>query len=56
MVLRSVIAASDVRAGMPGLELTRRRSITVSPGRGATTLLRDRPRAQPDHEPELAAV
>jgi cytochrome P450 len=46
IVLRSMLAGSEVRAGAGGLELARRRSITLSPGRGATTVLRDRTRAR----------
>jgi cytochrome P450 len=46
IVLRSVVAARDVRGGAGRLELARRRSITLSPGRGATTVLGDRPRAR----------
>jgi cytochrome P450 len=53
IALRSVLASSAVRPGAGGLELTRRRSITISPGRGATTVLRDRARA-PEPEPATA--
>jgi cytochrome P450 len=44
LVLRSVLARTEVRAGEPGLEVSRRRSITLSPRRGATTILTDRAR------------
>jgi cytochrome P450 len=47
LVLRTVLAQSEVRAGGHGLELTRRRSITISPGRGATMVLGDRARPRP---------
>jgi cytochrome P450 len=53
LVLRSVLAANKMRGGVDGLELTRRRSITLSPGRGATTVLSDRARAP---KPELATT
>ncbi len=44
LVLRSVLSQAEVRPGTAGLELARRRSITLSPGRGATTVLNDRAR------------
>jgi cytochrome P450 len=44
LVLRSVLARNEVRAGRAGLELSRRRSITLSPGAGATTVLNERAR------------
>jgi cytochrome P450 len=50
LVLRSVLAANKMRGGVDGFELTRRRSITLSPGRGATTVISDRARA-PQPEP-----
>ena len=43
IVLRSVLERSTLTAD--GLELSRRRSITLSPRRGATTVLRERPAA-----------
>ena len=42
VVLRAVLARAEVRAGLDGPELTRRRSITLSPGRGAVTALHAR--------------
>ena len=42
IVLRAVLERHELRAASGGLELTRRRSITLSPGRGATTVLRER--------------
>jgi hypothetical protein len=42
LVLHSVLARTEVRVGEPGLEVSRRRSITLSPRRGATTILTDR--------------
>ncbi len=44
LVLRSVLARNEVRPGTGGLELSRRRSITLSPGRAATTVLHERAR------------
>jgi cytochrome P450 len=45
IVLRTVLATSRIEAGTDGPELTRRRSITVSPGLGARTVLRERDEA-----------
>jgi cytochrome P450 len=42
IALRAVLATSELRAAPGGLELTRRRAITVSPRHGARTVLRDR--------------
>ena len=44
LVLRTVLAQSEVSPGSAGAELARRRSITLSPSRGATTLLHERTR------------
>jgi cytochrome P450 len=44
LVLRAVLEQADVRPGTAGLELARRRSITVSPSDGATTILHERTR------------
>ena len=41
LVLRAVLGQSVVRPGEPGAETARRRSITVSPRRGATVVLAD---------------
>jgi hypothetical protein len=43
VVLRAVLARAEVRSGLEGPELTRRRSITLSPRRGAVTALAERP-------------
>jgi cytochrome P450 len=43
LVLRTVLAARDFEPGAEDLELTRRRSITISPARGARTVLGARP-------------
>jgi cytochrome P450 len=57
LVLRSVLARSAVRVGGHGLELSRRRSITLSPRRGATTVLIDRARHQsPEHAQPIAHI
>ncbi len=42
IVLRAVLAANELRPDADGVELTRRRNITFSPRRGATTVLRRR--------------
>jgi len=42
VVLRAVLARAEVRSGLEGPELTRRRSITLSPKHGAVTALRER--------------
>jgi cytochrome P450 len=49
-VLREVLRRYDLEPGVAGAELTRRRSITISPRLGGSTVLRERVR-----EPELAA-
>ena len=41
-VLRAVFGRYAIAPGTAGVEITRRRAITVSPGAGATTVLRDR--------------
>jgi hypothetical protein len=42
IVLRAVLSAYRIEAGSRGAELTRRRSITVSPRLGAQVVLRER--------------
>jgi len=42
IVLSTILARNDIRVGHAGLELSRRRSITLSPGRGAKTVLGER--------------
>src|SRR4051794_16092548 len=49
-VLREVLRRYDVQPGVDGAEMTRRRSITISPRLGASTVLRSRERV-----PALAA-
>jgi hypothetical protein len=49
LVLRSVLARNHLRVGGAGLEVSRRRSITLSPSGGATTILDERARLR---EPE----
>jgi cytochrome P450 len=46
VVLKAVLARYDVAPGRDALELNRRRAITISPGRGAQTVLRARTRVQ----------
>jgi cytochrome P450 len=43
VVLRALISSVELRGTGGGLELTRRRAITVSPGAGARAVLSDRP-------------
>jgi cytochrome P450 len=50
-VLRAVVGRFDLRPASPAPELTRRRSITISPGLSAATLLSERVR-----KPDLAAT
>jgi cytochrome P450 len=42
VVLNAILARKEVRVAGEGLELTRRRAITISPRRGASTVLRER--------------
>ena len=57
IVLRELFAVGRIEPGYDGPELTRRRSITVSPKRGARTVLRDRqPATAPEPKRESAAV
>ena len=49
IVLRAILERAEVQATHAGAEAARRRSITISPGEGATVVLRDRVR-----EPALA--
>src|SRR4051812_30712510 len=44
IVLRTVLSRLELQSGADGLELTRRRNITVSPRRGAPVVLRERVR------------
>ena len=56
-VLRAVLERSDLRVGQEGVEVARRRSITVSPKGGARVVLADRPDAVAGPPaPEVAAV
>jgi hypothetical protein len=43
-VLREVLRRYDVQPGVDGAEISRRRSITISPRFGASTVLRERAR------------
>ena len=43
IVLQAVLSRCEVRPGIDGAEVSRRRAITVSPNRRATTVLHDRP-------------
>ena len=46
IVLRAILSRCEVRPGIDGAEVSRRRAITVSPNRRATTVLHDRPRCE----------
>jgi cytochrome P450 len=46
IVMRSVLAACELQPARDGHELTRRRNITIRPGAGAVSVLRERRRAQ----------
>jgi cytochrome P450 family 135 len=58
LVLRAVLARAELEPGLAGVELSRRRNITLSPRRGALTVLRDRrpPAQEPAPEPARAAA
>ena len=57
IVLRAVLERSDLRVGQEGVEVARRRSITVSPKGGAKVVLADRRDAVAGPPaPEVAAV
>ncbi|HEU0023942.1 MAG TPA: cytochrome P450 [Thermoleophilaceae bacterium] len=46
IVLRAILAGSELRPADGGVEVSRRRAITLSPSSGATTVLRERERAR----------
>jgi cytochrome P450 len=46
IVLRAVLAACELRPAGAGVEMARRRNITIRPAGGAVTVLRDRERAE----------
>jgi len=54
IVLRAVLSRFDVAPATEALELTRRRAITISPGRGAVTVLRERSLVPAPREPVAA--
>jgi cytochrome P450 len=56
IVLRAVLAQSELRLADDTLELSRRRAITLSPGRGATVVLHDRRPATVSEPAEAAAA
>jgi len=56
IVLQAVLSRCEVRPGIDGVEVSRRRAITVSPNRRATTVLHDRPAVRGHgREPESVA-
>ncbi len=56
IVLTAVLTRFDVTPATGAFELTRRRAITISPGRGATTVLRERSRSRTPVDPEPVAA
>jgi cytochrome P450 len=56
LVLRAVLEQADVRPGTAGLELARRRSITISPSHSATTILHERTRPGVSEDARSAAA
>jgi cytochrome P450 len=55
IVLRAILARCEVRPGTDGPEVSRRRAITVSPKRRATTVLTDRPAVRGNGRPAEVA-
>ncbi len=56
IVLRRVLAECRIDQGIDGPEMTRRRNITVRPGEGAQTILRDREAVTAPAEPAAEAA
>jgi len=56
LVLRAVLGSSDLRVADDRLELSRRRAITLSPGRGSTAVLGEREPVAVERAPEPAVV
>ena len=55
-VLPAVLRRFELEPAAPGIELQRRRSITISPALGATTLLRTRERSSMQHADGLSVT
>jgi cytochrome P450 len=55
IVLSAILSRCDVRPGTGGPEVSRRRAITVSPSRRATTVLQDRPAVRTNGRPAAPA-
>jgi cytochrome P450 len=55
IVLRAILSRCQVRPGIDGPELSRRRAITLSPSRRANVVLSDRPAARTNGRPAEAA-
>ena len=51
VVLRALLSRARIESAGAGRERSRRRSITLSPGKGALVVLRDRPAAEPRRSP-----
>ena len=56
IVLRAVLARSELQAAHGGHEVSRRRAITLSPRGGASVVLRDRPARREASEPVATAA
>jgi cytochrome P450 len=56
IVLRAVLERRDLKPGNGGMELSRRRSITIAPRQGAMTVLPERERAATPGEAPPPAV
>ncbi len=56
IVLRAILAAAEVKPVGDGFETARRRSITISPRRGATAVLIPRVRADVSAKPPAEPV
>jgi cytochrome P450 len=54
IVLRAILSRCEVRAGTDGPEVSRRRAITISPRRSATSVLHDRPAVHGNGRPASA--
>jgi cytochrome P450 len=54
LVLKAVLARYEIATDGAGMELTRRRAITISPGRAARTVLKERRAAPREAEPVAA--
>jgi cytochrome P450 len=56
IVLKAILSRCEVRPGFDGAEVSRRRAITVSPSRRASTVLHDRPQVRTNGRPADAVT